>query len=186
MVSFKKSLLCLAASTLLVAGGALADAGQGEGKITFKGVVIDAPCSISPDSVDMEVNLGEVSTDALKSGTSAPISFDIKLQDCQLDDGTGTPVATKVGVTFNSANVDPSAANILANTRGLEGAHNVGVRLMKEDESHIDLGVEQDVPLVGMNDVQVLTFKAHMESLPSGLPTPGAVEANATYVLNYL
>ena len=44
-----------------VAFNALADdANQGSGKITFKGEVIDAPCSIAPGDEDQTINLGEV------------------------------------------------------------------------------------------------------------------------------
>lgn len=48
---FKKTLLSVVATALLsgVAFNALADdPNQGSGKITFKGEVIDAPCSIAP------------------------------------------------------------------------------------------------------------------------------------------
>lgn len=50
-----KKLLLAAAMAAIVSGSAFAD-DQGSGKIKFKGVVIDAPCSIAPDSVDKEVD----------------------------------------------------------------------------------------------------------------------------------
>ncbi len=56
-----KKLLLAAAMAGIVSGSAFAE-DQGSGKIKFKGVVIDAPCSIAPDSVDKEVDLGEVTT----------------------------------------------------------------------------------------------------------------------------
>lgn len=56
-----KKLLLAAAMAAIVSGSAFAD-DQGSGKIKFKGVVIDAPCSIAPDSVDKEVDTGEVTT----------------------------------------------------------------------------------------------------------------------------
>lgn len=50
-----------------VAFNALADdANQGSGKITFKGEVIDAPCSIAPGDEDQTINLGEVADTVLK------------------------------------------------------------------------------------------------------------------------
>lgn len=60
-------------------------ADAGHGKVTFKGSIIDAPCSISPDSVDQTVQLGQISNVALKDGgTSAPKNFEIKLESCSL------------------------------------------------------------------------------------------------------
>jgi type 1 fimbria pilin len=55
-----KTLLAVAMATL-ISGSAFAD-DQGTGKIKFKGVVIDAPCSIAPDSVDKEIDLGQITT----------------------------------------------------------------------------------------------------------------------------
>ena len=68
-----------------VAFNALADdANQGSGKITFKGEVIDAPCSIAPGDEDQTINLGEVDT-VLKSGQkSLPVDVTIHLQDLLL------------------------------------------------------------------------------------------------------
>lgn len=68
---FKKTLLSVVATALLsgVAFNALADdPNQGSGKITFKGEVIDAPCSIAPGDEDQTINLGEVANTVLKSG----------------------------------------------------------------------------------------------------------------------
>ena len=67
----KKTLLSMFATALLsgVAFNALADdPNQGSGKITFKGEVIDAPCSIAPGDEDQTINLGEVADTVLKSG----------------------------------------------------------------------------------------------------------------------
>ncbi|MDD1135702.1 fimbrial protein [Pseudomonas shahriarae] len=58
---------------------------QGHGKVTFKGSIIDAPCSISSESVDQTVELGQISTSALAdSGKSKPQNFQFKLEGCVL------------------------------------------------------------------------------------------------------
>lgn len=41
-------------------------ADQGHGKVTFSGSIIDAPCSIAPESLDQTVELGAISNVALK------------------------------------------------------------------------------------------------------------------------
>ncbi|MBS0967497.1 fimbrial protein [Chimaeribacter arupi] len=181
MLSIKKSLLCLAVSALLMTTGAAADPGQGQGKITFKGVVINAPCSVDPESVDLQVSLGEVSDKALATGVSAAVPVNIQLNDCVL--GGETPV-TKVKVKFESTNVTAENTDLLANLHA-GGAQHVGVRLMQENEQHIGIGSTVEVPLVGTNKTQILKFKAHMEPV-GGAPTPGDVEASAHYVLEYL
>lgn len=56
--------LVLAFST--VSGAQAAD--QGHGKVTFTGSIIDAPCSITPQSIDQTVDLGQISKEALLSG----------------------------------------------------------------------------------------------------------------------
>ncbi|AGB80469.1 P pilus assembly protein, pilin FimA [Serratia sp. FGI94] len=60
-------------------------ADQGHGKVSFTGSIIDAPCSIAPESIDQTIDLGQVSSIALKDGgTSNPRSFDIKLEQCDI------------------------------------------------------------------------------------------------------
>ena len=48
MRNISKTLLAVALGSF-ISGNALAS-DQGSGKITFKGVIIDAPCNIAPDS----------------------------------------------------------------------------------------------------------------------------------------
>ena len=71
--------LVLAFST--VSGAQAAD--QGHGKVTFTGSIIDAPCSITPQSIDQTVDLGQISKEALLSGgKSTPRNFSIGLENC--------------------------------------------------------------------------------------------------------
>ena len=35
---------------------------QGSGKVTFTGEIIDAPCSVAPESVDQTVPMGQISS----------------------------------------------------------------------------------------------------------------------------
>ncbi len=82
----KKTLLSMFATALLsgVAFNALADdPNQGSGKITFKGEVIDAPCSIAPGDEDQTINLGEVADTVLKSGQKS-LPVDVTGNDSNL------------------------------------------------------------------------------------------------------
>lgn len=60
-------------------------ADQGHGTVTFTGSIIDAPCSITPETVDQTVDLGQVSNVALKNGgKSTPKTFSIDLENCDV------------------------------------------------------------------------------------------------------
>ena len=176
-----KKLLLAAAMAAIVSGSAFAD-DQGSGKIKFKGVVIDAPCSIAPDSVDKEVDLGEVTTAVINANKkSTPV-----LENCQLDDPadeTDTPI-TKVDVTFTSAATDATDTSLMSNTFA-SGAQNVGVRLLDNAEGNITLGQQQELDLLAGSTTQTLHFKAVMEVPTGKTATAGQVEATANYVLMY-
>ncbi|EOX3826468.1 fimbrial protein [Enterobacter quasiroggenkampii] len=185
MFTGKKALLAVAMATL-ISGSALA-AEQGSGKIKFKGVVIDAPCSIAPDSVDKEVDLGEITTAVINANKkSSPVAVDINLENCQLDDPgdeTDTPIS-KVDVTFTSSATDTTDTSLMTNTYA-SGAQNVGVRLLDNAEANITLGSASEVTLLAGSATQTLHFKAQMEVLSGKTATPGQVEATANYVLAY-
>lgn len=44
---------------------------QGHGTVKFTGEIIDAPCSISSDSIKQEIDLGQVSNTSLAKGGSS-------------------------------------------------------------------------------------------------------------------
>lgn len=176
-----KKLLLAAAMAAIVSGSAFAD-DQGSGKIKFKGVVIDAPCSIAPDSVDKEVDLGEVTTAVINANKkSTPVPVDINLENCQLDDPadeTDTPI-TKVEVTFTSAATDATDTSLMSNTFA-NGAQNVGVRLLDNAEGNITLGQPNVLDLLAGSTTQTLHFKAVMEVPTGKTATAGGLKPRLT------
>lgn len=58
------------ASMVFLAGSAsvVHAAGAGQGTVTFKGAIIEAACSIDPESVDQTIGLGQVAKSALTGG----------------------------------------------------------------------------------------------------------------------
>ena len=88
-------------------------ANQGQGKITFTGSIIDAACSISPETSDQEVSLGQIAASQLAdNGTSKPVNFEIDLQHCTTNSTTSegtdgkdvvTTTAPAVTVTFGGS-----------------------------------------------------------------------------------
>ncbi len=87
------------------------------------------------------------------------------MQDCILSDGTNT--VDKVKITFSSASVDATDSNLLKNTLegNIGGATDVGVRLVKSDNTNVTLGTPITINFPTTNSYQELNFKARMESL---------------------
>lgn len=154
-------------------------ADQGHGKVTFTGSIIDAPCSISPASIDQTVELGQISNVALKnSGRSTPRNFDIKLENCSF----GTP-ATKNKVTVTFTGMESAASNGLLGITGT--AKGASVAITQADGAVIKLGkpTKQQALQDGNNN---LAFSAYMQGDgASAVITEGDFQAVADFTLAY-
>ena len=74
----------------LASFGANAQVENNNGSVTFTGSIIDAPCSISADTVHQDVELGAVSQSLLaEKGQSKPTPFNIKLENCAFEADAG-------------------------------------------------------------------------------------------------
>lgn len=193
MLTGKKALLALVVSAFVSSAAYAED--MGSGKLHFKGEVIEAPCEIDPNYVDQDIDLGQVTTSHINStGYSESKQVEIKLINCTLSTtvktGTEDERYSKVDVTFNStAHVtEGSDLNLLDNTT-TGAATGVGVRLLKGDGSaNITLGTAEEIALNQASAEQSLMFNARMELIDGTKATPatpGAVTAEATYVLEY-
>ena len=103
----KKTLLAVATTTLLSTAAFNASAiDQGHGIVNFSGTVITAPCSVAPESSQIDVNLGQVADTVLNGGQySQSADFTIQLRDCVLtstDTEGKTTTINKVNVTFQT------------------------------------------------------------------------------------
>lgn len=97
-------------------------ANQGSGTVKFEGSIIDAPCSISADTMNQTVSLGQISKVALaNAGQSTPVGFDIKLEGC--DAATAKSVTT----TFNGPTATSGKATLLALTSGSASGAGIGI-----------------------------------------------------------
>lgn len=97
-----KSVIAGAVAMAMVSFSANA-APQGQGKVTFNGTVVDAPCGIDAQSADQSIDFGQVSKVLLNNGgTSTPKNFDIKLIDCDITNykAAGNKAGT-VSLTFS-------------------------------------------------------------------------------------
>ncbi|EHH5054288.1 type 1 fimbrial protein [Escherichia coli] len=119
-----KSVLGIAVAIAFCSVANAAD--QGQGKVNFKGTVIDAPCGIAPESADQSIDFGQISKAHLAAdGISVKKDLDIKLVNCVLDAKKPT-----VKVAFSGTNV-----NGHTNELGTAGDTGTAIVISSEDGS---------------------------------------------------
>lgn len=177
-MKMNKTLVAAAIFCGLFASAANA-ADQGHGKVTFTGSIIDAPCSISPESGDQTVDLGQISKVALlNGGKSTPRNFSIELENCAF----GTPAANnKVQVTFTGAE-STDVPSLLGITGTAKGA---GVAITSGDGQVIKLGTPTNAQTL-QDGNNTLTFAAYMQGgTASNAVTEGEFQSVADFTLAY-
>ncbi|EEH4119063.1 fimbrial protein [Salmonella enterica subsp. enterica] len=199
-----KIILAMTAAGMMCASSAFAavipTTDAGGGTMTFTGSVIEAPCSIVPESQNIKVDLGQVTTSTLKTKNHSDlVPVTITLTGCSFEavsDSTSKSSATgnysKVAVTFPG--VTPPASGTLtegeiANTAS-SPADGVAIQLLKGDgATPVDLSktapTEGDITLDTSSATNKLNFFARMMLISGKTPTQGAVGATVTYKLKY-
>lgn len=179
----------------------IATTDAGGGTITFSGSVIEAPCSIVPESQNIQVNLGQVSAKSLASpdSHSSMVPVSINLVGCSFDapaTGETTVKYSKVAVTFPDVPVPETSDGTqqrgeIKNTATDNPATKVAIQLLKSDASTpVDLTKttptesDADITLDTTSSSNQLKFFARMISVAGGA-TPGNVGATVTYKLKY-
>lgn len=170
--------------------------GQGGGVMEFTGSVIDAPCSIKPESQNIQVKLSDWTTKKLNEANahSDPVPVTIDLSGCTF----GPPVQdkvkySKVAVTFPDA-TSPTGGAIkgeIINSAPINPAQNVVIQLLKADGiTPVDLsktnpqdGDPDNIQLNTNSPINTLQFFAQI--LATGQSTVGNVGATVTYKLHY-
>lgn len=153
---------------------------MGHGKVNFKGSIIDAPCSISPDSIDQTVELGQISNMALvDGGKSSPRTFDITLQNCDM-----TALTKGVQLTFSGAAASFDTTN---KTLGIVGTGSgVGVQITNGSGNVITLGTPTPFQNIqgGNNTLQ---FSAYLKGNGGDIKTitAGEFSSVADFTLSY-
>ncbi|AKG69246.1 TPA: fimbrial protein [Serratia fonticola] len=151
---------------------------QGHGKVTFTGSIIDAPCSITPDSIDQTIELGQISKVALKDGgKSTPRNFSIDLENCEV----GKDNNNKVTVTFTG--MESMATNGLLGITGT--AKGASVAITDGTGKVIELGKATKAQLL-QNGNNTLSFAAYMQGDgASAAVTEGEFQTVADFTLAY-
>ncbi|MGR7304864.1 fimbrial protein [Klebsiella aerogenes] len=180
MNKMKKTIL---AAAIMFGAASVSHADQGHGKVTFTGAIIDAPCSITQESIDQSVWLGQVSNVALKDGgKSTPKMFSIDLENCTfVDDGSGNLTNNKVTVTFTG--MESSANNGLLGITGT--AKGASIAIADGDGQIIKLGTPTK-PHALQNGKNTLSYAAYLQGDGgTAAVTEGDFQAVADFTLAY-
>lgn len=151
----------------------------GSGTVTFTGSIIDAPCSIDPETIDQTVNLGQISNVALLEndgkGTSTPKDFEIRLEKCNIG-----ATAKTVAVTFTGA--EGGTTGMLGMTGTAKGA---SIAITDGAGKVLPLGTAVS-PQALQNGNNTLRFSAYMQGDgASANITPGDFKSVANFTLAY-
>lgn len=178
-MKFNKIVMAMSLGVLFAAGAAnAADAikDQGHGTISFTGSIIDAPCSITGDTANQTVDLGEVSNTALNNGeTSSPKTFHIKLEQCD-----ASQIKEGVQVAFTGA-PDANNADILGISGNASGA---GIVITNGSGTPIKMGELSPAQKLG-NGQNTLTFAAYLKKDGASSVVPGDFNSSADFTLTY-
>lgn len=155
----------------------LANADAGSGKVKFDGKIIDAPCSIAPESIDQTKSFGQVANVALvNGGKSSVVNFDIKLQGCDITS------KNKVQVTFSGPNggATGNTNTLLAITGIAKGA---SIAMFDGSNQPITLGTPTTVQNLQTGE-NTLGFTAYLEG-HAGTTLTDIVEGEFTSTTNF-
>ncbi|EKC2615860.1 type 1 fimbrial protein [Salmonella enterica] len=173
---------------------------EGGGVMNFEGSVINAPCSIKPESQNILVKLSDWTTTKLNKANahSDPVPVTINLTGCQFE-ADGAPVNngeaqkykfSKVAITFPKAvgSAQDLQQGKIPNTAP-DPAKNVVIQLLKADGNPVDLsktpqtGDADNIQLNVNSPTNTLQFYAQI--LATGAAEVGGVGAQLAYKLNY-
>lgn len=180
-MNMKKLVLAVAMASAMGMGAAHAAtnaaADQGHGTVTFTGSIIDSPCSITPDTVDQVVPMGEIASKALEGGQqTSPQFFNIKLQDCDVSSLKDKTVTATFTGTESAAQ-----KGFLALTGTAKGA---SIGITSQDGDIINLG--DPSPVIKVSDgANILHFAAFLKGDGASSVVPGDFNSVAKFVLAY-
>lgn len=170
----KLNKIMLAVSVVMGMSSFAHAADQGHGTVKFHGTVIDAPCSINPDSDGQTVELGQISNVALDNGgSSTPKTFQILLENCSID------TAKTVTTTFTGAAGKDGKLGITGDVSG------AGIVLTNGNGSAIELGkasAPQSLQVGGPTNT--LEYSAYLQGDGASV-NPGEFNSIADFTLAY-
>ncbi|HCM7229829.1 TPA: fimbrial protein [Klebsiella aerogenes] len=150
-----------------------------DGQVNISGLITDNTCSVSPDSKDFTVEMGNVSARTFyqAGGGTRYEPFAIHLEKCG-------GAASGITVTFDGP-TDALNPDLLALNGGTDYATGIGVAIYNQDKTLIPVGKESEqAPLTPNQEEATLSFYANYIA-DGGNVTAGTANASATFMLTY-
>lgn len=177
-MEMKKLVVAMGMGIVLASGSVMA-ADMGHGTVRFAGSIVDAPCSITPESVDQTVELGQISNTVLANGgKSTPQNFNIELENCDLAGLTDkTITATFTGATSQGN------ADLLGITGSASGA---SIAITDGSGQLVKLGEASPVHTL-QDGNNTLAFSAYLQGdeIEGAVIVPGEFSSVANFSLAY-
>lgn len=169
--------LSLGIVSTLMSGAAMAG-GQGGGKVTFTGSIINAACSISPESIDQTVDLGQISIKDLTDSDKKSVArdFDITLENCVIDETTGNTVS--VAFSGQGADFNPEILGIT----GTASRAGVAISEQNSADGYLPLGKESSATQLSTGN-NTLHYSAYVVGDES--PQEGDFTSVANFTISY-
>ncbi|EEZ4415683.1 P fimbria major subunit PapA [Escherichia coli] len=156
---------------------------QGQGRVTFNGTVVDAPCSISQKSADQSIDFGQLSKSFLANdGQSKPMNLDIELVNSDITAfKNGNAKTGSVKLAFTGPTVSGHPSELATN-----GGTGTAIMIQAAGKNVPFDGTEGDANLLKDGD-NVLHYTAVVKKSSDGNAqiTEGAFSAVATFNLSY-
>lgn len=158
----------------------IVSAGNHDGKIHFKGAVIDAACSIDSKTFEQVVTMGKISKAKFKhvGAWTSQVDFHIRLTDCD------TSVFQQVGIGFDGLQ-DGKDPLVFAVGSGAGVADGVGLGIFDHEGKLIPPNAAPRSFQYLNDGTNILTFSARYRSSSPDIE-PGKSNANITFRLEYL
>ncbi len=154
---------------------------QGQGRVTFNGTVVDAPCSISQKSADQSIDFGQLSKSFLANdGQSKPMNLDIELVNCDITAfKNGNAKTGNVKLAFTGPTDSGHPSELATN-----GGTGTAIMIQAAGKNVLFDGTEGDANLLKDGD-NVLHYTAIVKKANGGTVSEGAFSAVATFNLSY-
>ncbi|KFN18164.1 fimbrial protein [Aeromonas bestiarum] len=179
-----KILVAMGVGSILLCGSAVAAGNTGSGQVTFNGEIINAPCSVAPESVDQVVEMGQISTKELvNGGESNSKPFSIKLLNCEISEKED---AVKVTFSGIKDTVDDSLL-VIGGGNGTGQAAGAGIKMTAPGGAPIVLGTPTAAFALTNGDNE-LPFSAVLKGYADQTANPlqaGAFTAVTNFTLSY-
>ncbi|HBU6133634.1 fimbrial protein [Enterobacter bugandensis] len=168
----KSTVLAVSLASILTSFGVSA-AGQGAGVVNFHGYVIDAPCSIAPESKDQTIEFGDITKSFLQNGGKSEQKLTIKLINCD-----AATAAKGVQVNFGGAVVGGTSTELLT-----AGTTNTAIKLNGYGEDVV-FGTPTKAVMVADGDT-FLEYTASLVKASGATVAEGEFTAVSNFTMTY-